>query len=215
MSLPPDRTWRTSRRKHESSAGIRPASPPTPRPRTAAAVRLPPRFPQRCSCRVTYLPPFAGSTPAITIRGQTQVQGAANRPMCSATRFGPPQAQQPRPTSPCTGYQGRPNPEPAPESACVSFRTCLSQPMHMSPVSSPTANPAERVLLGAGPSPVPQRVLRALASPTLGHLDPQYLAILDETCELLRQVFRTQQPTHLPAQQHGHGGHGVPRQQSD
>ena len=38
--------------------------------------------------------------------------------------------------------------------------------------------PAERLLFGPGPSPVPQRVLRALAAPTLGHLDPQYLAII-------------------------------------
>src|SRR5687768_4378637 len=42
-------------------------------------------------------------------------------------------------------------------------------------------NPTERVLMGPGPSTVPQRVLRALAAPTLGHLDPEYLAIMDET----------------------------------
>src|SRR5262249_41498594 len=54
-----------------------------------------------------------------------------------------------------------------------------------------TQFPAERILLGPGPSPVPQRVLRALGAPTLGHLDPQYLAIMDETCEFLRQIFRT------------------------
>ena len=53
--------------------------------------------------------------------------------------------------------------------------------------------PAERILLGPGPSPVPQRVLRALGAPTLGHLDPQYLAIMDETCAMLRQVFRTEE----------------------
>ena len=64
--------------------------------------------------------------------------------------------------------------------------------------SAATANPAERILLGAGPSPVPQRVLRALASPTLGHLDPQFLAIVDETCELLRQAFRTKNPVTFP-----------------
>jgi alanine-glyoxylate transaminase/serine-glyoxylate transaminase/serine-pyruvate transaminase len=39
---------------------------------------------------------------------------------------------------------------------------------------------------------VPARVLAALASPTLGHLDPEYLAIMDETRTLLQQVFRTQ-----------------------
>lgn len=66
--------------------------------------------------------------------------------------------------------------------------------------------PLERILLGPGPSPVPQRVLRALAAPTLGHLDPQYLAILDETCELLRQVFRTRNPLTFPVSGTGMAG---------
>ncbi|MGN6134013.1 MAG: pyridoxal-phosphate-dependent aminotransferase family protein [Aureliella sp.] len=52
-------------------------------------------------------------------------------------------------------------------------------------------NPTERVLLGPGPSTVPHRVLRALAASTLGHLDPEYLAIMDETRQMLRQVFQT------------------------
>ncbi len=67
-------------------------------------------------------------------------------------------------------------------------------------------NPAERILLGPGPSPVPQRVLRALAAPTLGHLDPQYLAIMDETCELLRQVFRTRNQLTFPVSGTGMAG---------
>ena len=57
--------------------------------------------------------------------------------------------------------------------------------------TAPTT-PSERVLLGPGPSHVPARVLAALANPTLGHLDPEYLAIMDETRTLLQQVFRTQ-----------------------
>ncbi len=52
-------------------------------------------------------------------------------------------------------------------------------------------NPTERVLMGPGPSYVPQRVLHALAAPTLGHLDPEYLAIMDDTRQMLRQVFQT------------------------
>jgi alanine-glyoxylate transaminase/serine-glyoxylate transaminase/serine-pyruvate transaminase len=66
--------------------------------------------------------------------------------------------------------------------------------------------PAERILLGPGPSPVPQRILRALAAPTLGHLDPQYLAIMDETCELLRQVFRTKNQLTFPVSGTGMAG---------
>jgi alanine-glyoxylate transaminase / serine-glyoxylate transaminase / serine-pyruvate transaminase len=52
--------------------------------------------------------------------------------------------------------------------------------------------PPARVLMGPGPSEVPARVLAALAQPTIGHLDPEYLRIMDETRALLQQVFRTQ-----------------------
>lgn len=52
-------------------------------------------------------------------------------------------------------------------------------------------NPTQRVLLGPGPSDTSMRVLRALAAPTIGHLDPEYLKIMDETRQMLRQVFQT------------------------
>jgi len=69
-----------------------------------------------------------------------------------------------------------------------------------------TTHPAERIPLGPGPSPVSQRVLRAMSAPTLGHLDPQYLAILDETCEMLRQVFQTKNPLTFPVSGTGMAG---------
>lgn len=69
-----------------------------------------------------------------------------------------------------------------------------------------TSFPAERLLMGPGPSPVPQRVLRALGAPTLGHLDPQYVAILDETCELLRQVYQTRNTLTFPVSGTGMAG---------
>jgi alanine-glyoxylate transaminase/serine-glyoxylate transaminase/serine-pyruvate transaminase len=69
-----------------------------------------------------------------------------------------------------------------------------------------TSYPAERILMGPGPSPVPLRVLRALGAPTLGHLDPQYLAIMDETCEFLRQVFRTKNLLTFPVSGTGMAG---------
>jgi alanine-glyoxylate transaminase/serine-glyoxylate transaminase/serine-pyruvate transaminase len=72
--------------------------------------------------------------------------------------------------------------------------------------SPSTVHPAERILLGPGPSPVPQRVLRALGAPTLGHLDPQYLAIMDETCEFLRQVFLTKNALTFPVSGTGMAG---------
>jgi len=70
----------------------------------------------------------------------------------------------------------------------------------------PTAFPAERILLGPGPSPVPQRVLRALGAPPLGHLDPQYLGIMDETCQMLREVFRTKNALTFPVSGTGMAG---------
>ncbi|MEX5215122.1 MAG: alanine--glyoxylate aminotransferase family protein [Nitrospiraceae bacterium] len=51
--------------------------------------------------------------------------------------------------------------------------------------------PPPRVLLGPGPSLVHPRVLRALSMPIIGHLDPAFLTLLDETQVLLRRVFHT------------------------
>jgi alanine-glyoxylate transaminase / serine-glyoxylate transaminase / serine-pyruvate transaminase len=63
-----------------------------------------------------------------------------------------------------------------------------------------------RLLLGSGPSPVPERVLRALAQPTIGHLDPQFVAIMDEVAELLRATFRTGNRVAFPLSATGSGG---------
>jgi alanine-glyoxylate transaminase/serine-glyoxylate transaminase/serine-pyruvate transaminase len=52
-------------------------------------------------------------------------------------------------------------------------------------------NPPRRVLMGPGPSEVSPRVLAALSAPTVGHLDPYFLRIMDETQRMLRSVFRT------------------------
>ena len=49
--------------------------------------------------------------------------------------------------------------------------------------------PTGRVLLGPGPSMVHPRVYEALAKKLDGHLDPEFLAIMDETQEMLRQVM--------------------------
>lgn len=72
--------------------------------------------------------------------------------------------------------------------------------------SAAQTNPAERILMGPGPSTVPHRVLRALSCPTLGHLDPQYLAIMDETCEMLRKVFHTKNALTFPVSGTGMAG---------
>lgn len=51
--------------------------------------------------------------------------------------------------------------------------------------------PPTRVLLGPGPSDIHPRVLAALARPTVGHMDPYYLKIMDELQSMLQQVFCT------------------------
>jgi alanine-glyoxylate transaminase/serine-glyoxylate transaminase/serine-pyruvate transaminase len=55
-----------------------------------------------------------------------------------------------------------------------------------------------RVLLGPGPSNVPPRVLRAMAHPLTGHLDPQFIALMDQVQELLRFVFQTENRLTIP-----------------
>src|SRR5262245_53838069 len=53
-------------------------------------------------------------------------------------------------------------------------------------------NPPRRILMGPGPSDTHPRVLAALGAPTVGHLDPYFLQIMNETQAMLRQVFQTQ-----------------------
>ncbi len=55
----------------------------------------------------------------------------------------------------------------------------------------PPVTPPDRILMGPGPSDISPRVLSAMAAPTVGHLDPYFLRIMDETQTMLRQVFRT------------------------
>jgi alanine-glyoxylate transaminase/serine-glyoxylate transaminase/serine-pyruvate transaminase len=64
----------------------------------------------------------------------------------------------------------------------------------------------QRLLLGSGPSPVPQRVLDALAQPTLGHLDPAFGQVMEDVAELLRATFRTKNRTAFPVSATGSGG---------
>ncbi|MDH3429158.1 MAG: alanine--glyoxylate aminotransferase family protein [Gammaproteobacteria bacterium] len=49
----------------------------------------------------------------------------------------------------------------------------------------------KRELFGPGPTNVPESILQALSQPTIGHLDPEFLRIMDETGERLRQCFKT------------------------
>ncbi len=64
----------------------------------------------------------------------------------------------------------------------------------------------DRVLMGPGPcNPYPEVTL-ALGRPMLGHLDPEFIAVLAETSERLRQVFRTANPLTFPVSATGSAG---------
>ena len=64
----------------------------------------------------------------------------------------------------------------------------------------------ERLLLGSGPSPVPERVLSALARPTIGHLDPAFGALMEEMMGRLRRVMVTENRATLAVSGTGSAG---------
>ena len=57
--------------------------------------------------------------------------------------------------------------------------------------SIPEINPSYRLLLGPGPCNVDPRILRVASAPQLGHIDPEFFTILEETAQQLRYVFQT------------------------
>ena len=63
-----------------------------------------------------------------------------------------------------------------------------------------------RILLGPGPSEVHPRVLRAMSTPLVGHLDPDFVALMEEVKELLRATFRTANRLTLPLSATGSAG---------
>jgi alanine-glyoxylate transaminase/serine-glyoxylate transaminase/serine-pyruvate transaminase len=67
-------------------------------------------------------------------------------------------------------------------------------------------DPGERVLMGPGPSDVPVRILQAMAAPCIGHLDPVFLSIMDETQRLLRFLFQTENALTIPVSGTGSAG---------
>ncbi len=77
-----------------------------------------------------------------------------------------------------------PDPPPTPEDDAPTAQ--VRRPQNVAELDPPA-----RLLLGPGPSPVHPRVMRAMAAPALGHLDPALLQLLDESSGLLRGVFRT------------------------
>ena len=67
-------------------------------------------------------------------------------------------------------------------------------------------NPPVRTLMGPGPSDVPPRVLEALSRPTIGHLDPAFVSMMDEVKELLQYAFQTDNALTMPVSAPGSAG---------
>lgn len=67
-------------------------------------------------------------------------------------------------------------------------------------------NMPRRILLGPGPSEVGPRVLRAMSTPLVGHLDPSFVALMEELKDLLRQTFRTDNRLTFPLSATGSAG---------
>ena len=67
-------------------------------------------------------------------------------------------------------------------------------------------HPPQRTLMGPGPSDVSPRVLEALSRPTIGHLDPVFVSMMDEMKVLLKYAFQTENELTMPVSAPGSAG---------
>jgi alanine-glyoxylate transaminase / serine-glyoxylate transaminase / serine-pyruvate transaminase len=72
--------------------------------------------------------------------------------------------------------------------------------------SFPELQPSARVLLGPGPSNVHPRVMKAMLSPVVGHLDPDFVRVMEDIKRLLRVVFQTDNEITFPVSGTGSAG---------
>ena len=70
----------------------------------------------------------------------------------------------------------------------------------------PELKPAARILLGPGPSNVNPRVMKAMQSPVVGHLDPEFVKVMEDIKRMLRMVFRTSNEITFPVSGTGSAG---------
>lgn len=66
--------------------------------------------------------------------------------------------------------------------------------------------PPQRILMGPGPSDVPQRILDAMARPTIGHLDPAFVDLMEQIKAMLRMAFQTENALTFPLSAPGSAG---------
>lgn len=63
-----------------------------------------------------------------------------------------------------------------------------------------------RILMGPGPSDVSERVLKALSQPTVGHLDPSFITLMNDIKSLLQYAFQTKNELTIPVSAPGSSG---------
>jgi len=76
----------------------------------------------------------------------------------------------------------------------------------MSNISYQQLNPPYRILLGPGPSNIHPRVQQAMLAPLVGHLDPYFISVMEDTMSLLRTTFRTENALTFPISGTGSAG---------
>ena len=67
-------------------------------------------------------------------------------------------------------------------------------------------HPPQRTLMGPGPSDVNPRILEAMGRPTIGHLDPLFVQMMDEMKSLLQYAFQTKNELTIPVSAPGSAG---------
>ncbi len=76
----------------------------------------------------------------------------------------------------------------------------------LTPAIIKSFNPTVRTLMGPGPSDVHPRVLAAMARPTIGHLDPLFVQMMDEMKQMLQYAFQTRNALTIPVSAPGSAG---------
>ncbi|HHJ20996.1 MAG TPA: alanine--glyoxylate aminotransferase family protein, partial [Gammaproteobacteria bacterium] len=73
-------------------------------------------------------------------------------------------------------------------------------------MATPAFNPTARILMGPGPSDVNPRILEAMSRPTIGHLDPQFIDMMEQVKTMLQYAFQTENALTLPVSAPGSAG---------
>ncbi len=76
----------------------------------------------------------------------------------------------------------------------------------MAGIPHQSLNPPIRLLMGPGPSNIHPRVQMAMSAPLVGHLDPYFTSLMDDTMELMRYTFRTKNKLTFPISGTGSAG---------